>query len=401
MTRRIWCALGLLLACEGTETGNPFQDSGESSYCEAVSTTELTLSQRGALGFAAEDVLSFARGPRSETLQWQSLRAGSYGPESGQGTLALTLTPVANKARLVDYEQRQGGGEEVGAECPDQLEIDVDLRLVSGGGALDETVRTVLAARSAEVASAYARVDPAKLQGTLTADSGLGADWRWEGLQVQLQATRYGFSGSLTPSFEKRSQDAVSNSAGSGPMATFGLAPCPAGTAVPLDVAAAPLLTLLTQHASADVNATTAAISFEPAGSACLLTSADLAHDGPGLMVLGTLTFVTADGVIDARWPVELRSNQDGTGPVNVVLDYRARLPEGTLEQRYGLRVETAGYDYGSAELKLTLATGGWSGAILAYGYKSPQCPTSTPDGQGSPGCPGAERSELARFDVR
>lgn len=42
-----------------------------------------------------------------------------------------------------------------------------------------------------------------------------------------------------------------------------------------------------------------------------------------------------------------------------------------------------------------------WGGSVVLYGFKDAVCPNPVPDGNGSPGCPGAERTELKSFVVR
>jgi hypothetical protein len=60
----LW-SLGLLVACTGSETGNPVEgnDVDKGSGCEEASSTSLPLAQQSALGFSAADVLAYAAGP--------------------------------------------------------------------------------------------------------------------------------------------------------------------------------------------------------------------------------------------------------------------------------------------------------------------------------------------------
>jgi hypothetical protein len=395
----LW-ALGLLLGCNGTETGNPLDDPGESAggNCEVVSSTKLDLGEASTLGFSANEVLAYAGGARTEALSWQALRFGSYGPESGSQTLALGVT--ARGAKLVQYANK--GGIEIEQGCGAQLEIEADVTLQSSAGALNESVRSLLVAKRVEVASLWARLDPVKLGGTLTVTPPSG--WTTASINLGVQFTRHGVSGSLTPSFEQRTKDSVGMSAGSGPLATFGLPPCDYGVSVPLD-AGASTLALLAQHGTATLGTARATLVFEPGETACqFFGDAFSPEPVPALVIPGTLVVKTADGAIDGRWSVRVRSkpNADGqlTGPVEVQLSDEA--PAGSsLAERYGFtRIDTRGYDSSSATVMLNVSASGWSGSVVVYGFVHAQCPPPVSGGNGSPGCAGAARSELARFEA-
>jgi len=414
---RLPLCLGLLVACGGSETGNPVEngDVGESAGCEVAGSTSLPFDRQSALGFAAADLLDNAGGTRQQTLRWQTLRFGSYGPETGEQTLHVTITPVGSTARLVDYRQKQGGGE-IALDCADQLEVDVELRLVSGGGALDETVRSKLVARRAEVSTLSASFDPEKLAGSLTVSAAeLGAGWQVRALNLSVQATRYALSGSLAASFEKRTSDSVGQSPGAGPLAVFGLAPCDNGIAVPLSAtgtaSSAATLSLLMEHANASLTTGSSeqavTLAFEPAGDACQLFADEYAADaGPAVQISGALVVKAADGAIDGRWPVVVRGNPDPTGalvgPVTLELDSRANAAGSTLAERYGItQLDTTGYDSTGVRVMFSLsAESGWSGSIVVEGFVDPVCPAAQPGSSSSPGCPGSERSELASWQL-
>jgi hypothetical protein len=44
---------------------------------------------------------------------------------------------------------------------------------------------------------------------------------------------------------------------------------------------------------------------------------------------------------------------------------------------------------------------GSWSGSWVVYGFVNPVCPAPRPGSSSSPGCPGAERTEVARYELR
>ncbi len=399
MQRTSVFALGLVVACGGSETGNPFDDKGESTGgpgCTEVSSETVDFATETTLGFRANDVLAYAGGRHEEALQWQELRQGSYGPETGPQTLALGITPRA--AKLVQYGNTKGG--EIYLGCGPQLQIEADVTVQSSGGALNERVRATLVAARVEVATLNVRLDPTKLKGTLRVSPPSG--WTTAALALSAQFTAVARSGSLTPSFEQHLGDSTGVSAGTGPLATFGLPPCAYGVAVPLDAtgaaSSATTLALLAQHTSATIADASATLDFTPGPAACQsFGDAMTPEPQPVLVIAGTLE-VHAAG-IDARWPVNVRTEPDGqgqlTGPVVVQLDDSTGAPLGFSQ------LDTSGYDSTSVELTLSLQPSGWTGAIVVYGYKNAACPPADPSGHGSPGCAGAERSEIKRFDVR
>jgi hypothetical protein len=399
----VW-TLGLLLGCGGSETGNPIvKDPGESasSGCEVVDSTKLELGTRSELGFSADDVLAYAGGAHSEALSWGLLRFGSYEPEHDTSTLALNVAPRG--AKLVHYTNEGGG--EIATHCGAQLEIEVDLTLNSSGGALKEEVRATLVAKRAELATVWKNLDPKALKGTLTVTPPAGEGWVTAGINFSAQFTAYGVGGSLAPVFERRTNDSLGMSAGSGNLASFGLGACEyGGVAVPGDAAgaasSASTLALFAQHGTATLGATTATLTFEPAAAVCKYFGDSFSPYPDSLISIdGTLVVRTADGAIDGRWPVTLQSKPDAngqlTGPVQVQLDDQAPSQVASFKQ-----VDTSGYDSSSVTVLLSLSASGWSGTVVVYGFTNPECPAPDPNSNGSPGCPGADRTELASFEL-
>jgi hypothetical protein len=410
MTRSIWWTLGLLLACEGTETGNPIEDGNEAGgfSCEVASSEKLELDAASELGFSANDVLAFAGGTHQETLQWQTLRFGSYGPESGQGLLTLGIAPRG--AKLVRYRNR--GDIEIEGGCGAQLEIDADVTLKTSGGALDEQTTATLVAPRAGVATMRITFDPAKLDGTLTVapPSGPGFDRGEWVTRVELgtQFTRYGLSGSLSPTFEVHTEDSVGMSAGSGPMATFGLPACDYGVPVPLETpGVVAMQARLEQHGSARFGDASATVAFTAESEvACeVVIDAFGPQAEPSYALTGKLLVKTSDGAIDGRWPVRVSAKPNSVGELvsAVSVELLASAPDAlSLAERYGFaRIDVSGYDSSSMTLNLSLGGEGWSGQVVVWGFTNAVCPSPQPGDQGTPGCPGAERTELARFDVR
>src|SRR5262245_36969972 len=186
---RIWpIFVATLTACVGTSTGNPAVppdkpelSNGSDARCDSKRQELASLDAPSPLGFSAQDMLALA--PQTElNLEWPDRAAAgvSYGPESGVTKISIEVTPRTDKPRWNDRSPKQsssGGPEPAlgtldgGDGCPDQLELDVSVRLRSAGGALDEQLETTLIAQNAQFARVYQQLPPAKLGGTFEAQS--------------------------------------------------------------------------------------------------------------------------------------------------------------------------------------------------------------------------------------
>lgn len=429
-------ALALLLlwaGCTGTSTGNPLGDGGDTGpdlgggeetggeACEEVGAREVGEDEQTELGFSARDVLMNAAGAHSETLRWQPLRVADYGPESGEQALSIAIVRTAAPVRLVDYEKK-GAGEEY-EYCPDLLEIEVDVSLQTAAGALAEQFTTKLRARSKEVAHISHRLDPQQLGGSFAVtELRLEEGYALELLHVDMSLTRFGISGSLTPSFERTTADSASQAAG-GVLATWGLAACQGGgVAVPLaepvaGFSGAEVVALLNANdASArwhDDSESALALAFEPAtdGACAVLEESDDALYGPQgtLAITGTLRANSADGRIDASWPVRLTAHPSESGALEMIaveLDYVVNRQGWSLAD-YGLHgFDVSAYDYFGVGVNLAVSgAGAWSGKVEVTGYERPDCPTAPVvdenGGASSPGCPGSTPHVVASATLR
>ena len=87
----------------------------------------------------------------------------TYGPESGEGDVTITITPTG-EAHFVEPDETQNGEELLidlpGSACMSWVEIDVEVTVVSAGGALDESFETVLRAHSPHATSLYVSIKP-------------------------------------------------------------------------------------------------------------------------------------------------------------------------------------------------------------------------------------------------
>jgi hypothetical protein len=447
-----WILSGLvcLYACEGTSTGNPTQDpkgggtTGEGTShggdlganCTQVSSMELDPDAQTSLGFSANDVLAFAAGAHEEKLTWND-QAGSfdYGPEHGEHGLTLRVTQKG-AARLVSYTTDSHGGRgEIelygGDECGDQLEIDVDVTLTTDQGALNETFATTLATRSDLAVKLYTTLDPKKLQGSFTATN-LPQGFSLAQFSLDITLTKYGTQGSLRATIQTMSSGS-GGSTGTGsvaigggssrPLASWGPENCLyRGTALPLSAvvhgtSGADLLTLLNRSTTANVTfegsaASAATISFSARSDrACVVLDNGFATIGGqgSIYVQAGLRIKSADGRIDATWPVAITSTSDDSGnvaQVQVAIDDESLSQEGTFATRYGLSgVDVSRFDSSRVQLMLTAAAQmPLDGTFEVTGFTNVPCTpmvTSRPgEGSSSSGCAGAMLTTVARARI-
>jgi hypothetical protein len=123
-----------LTACPGV-TGDPGDDDGSSQRCQAE-TTVLELDEVSGLGFSAREMLEYVAGPRTETI--------GYGEHQPSSTITVEVIHGGGEVRYVDQEEPDGGffasaKETAWADpCPDYLEVDVEISLVSADGLWNE-----------------------------------------------------------------------------------------------------------------------------------------------------------------------------------------------------------------------------------------------------------------------
>lgn len=448
----LWSALPLALAlaaCFGTSTGNPTENPGEGGAagmggtgglgvggegggCVESGSTPVQLDEQTELGFSAQQVLAFVEGTHDETLTWHPQALASYGPESGEHALTLTVTRKDTSARLTRYKSAwAAGGAEIalaGDGCSPALELDVHVELRSDEGALDETFDTTLRARSSQKVALFERLDHEDLGGSFEVTEFHQPRYRIAQLDLSATFTAFGTSGALNVVFEQPSEDgsAIGAAAGQGPLASWGPASCGpwSGDAVPLDV---PVADFSADDALASIDAvdsvnvdwgagavSSASFDFALSGGAC--AQLERSPVSPGNPDLGTLTFRgtlhvrSQDGRLDAAWPVEVTALPDASGALDQVkfaFDPMRVPQQGTLQARYGVSgVDASSYDFVGASLDVALAANGaLAGELKVTGYTNAPCSTEPFRDDagtivGSPGCMGATPTELARAQL-
>ena len=412
-------------ACEGTNTGNPNTDPtggpglGEVGGCKKQSSTEVAPDALTFLGATPDDVLAMALGSHTETLTWHAQDIASYGPESGEHELVINVAS-RGAARVVKYVPDDNGVAEFGGDCGEQLELPVRVDLSSDGGALDEHFDATLVARSALSASLHYAPSPTALGGSFAITTVHRPGFTLAQVDLSVAFTRFGSSGSFDGVFEIRSNDSVGAAPGNGPLASWGLARCPTeGHAVPLDQDIAgfsgnDVLAMLQGASQGKVSfdgATPSNVSLsfvaESGGICALLERPTFGSGTPGtLLIGGTLTVDSADGRIDARWPVRVRAvpnEQAELGELTIGLDTERPARLDAASAPYGLSgVDVAGFDSSSLGLALQVSPSeGLRGTVSVTGFTHPMCSTdvvSEPGGgSSSPGCPGSRPTEVTQ----
>lgn len=106
------------------------------------------------LGVSAQSILNYASGVRTDAMHWRQETLSepiSFGlqPESGVTQIITEVLPTNTPARwIVSTPEAPRGGPVDIMDCPDRLELDVQLRVESSGGALRELAPTTLVATS-------------------------------------------------------------------------------------------------------------------------------------------------------------------------------------------------------------------------------------------------------------
>ncbi len=462
MRRAMLCLLALALcACAGTSAGNPFMGGGDTSnteqgggtgagagggQCDATPTTLGSVAEKSPLGFSAADVLSFAGSTHDTSIRWQPSEFVSYGPESGTHRLSLTVTPKPGaKPRYVTYSQHasSGGAENqvaiAGPSCEslNAVEIDVTAKIKSDGGALDEQIDGVLRASSDQWATLHLQVPAGMLGGAFEIVSSKPPGFELSQVAIDLGFSPLGLRGSLMPTLEMHASGAGGSAstdsavaAGGAVLALIGAEGCDdGGLPIALDAASqgfsgqdAVDLVNSVQTAGAtwqDGTSADVSVSFEPGGGpVCALLDANVFQidlNVPGTLRLhGTLQMSTADGKLDARWPVTLDAAPDESGAlsqVSIALDAGAIEPASAdnLESLYGVHgVDAGSYDSLQVSLELAVMAGASapsaSGMLQVSGLTLPDCaknpapapePTPGMSGGSAPGCAGADFTPL------
>jgi hypothetical protein len=431
-------------ACNGTSTGNPFDDgnlgpgeeTGGHAYgnCDSEETTLDSVDAQTPLGFTAADVLAFAAGEHQTTIRWQPSELASYEPESGEHALTLRVTHAGGELRFVEYREGESNGQEIGlaalepCSSHNAIEIDVEIEVTTDGGALDERVAGTLRASIINWATLHIALDPDELGGDFRITETRPAGFTLVQPTLDFGLSPLGLRGTFDGVFEMRNDDAVSAAGGRGPLATIGDEASCDGGGLPIAIDEA-LSGMSGQDAVDRVDQLTAMQGTWGDGSRTDVRL-ELVHDGESVCAIfersyllnvteagtlrfrGTLEATSDDARLDARWPVVVDAapaEGGGLGTVSIALDVEkiGAIAAADLPTVSGVQgIDGAGYDSLQVSMMMELDPDtGTSGEFRAQGLHFADCPTTPPQpqpggGSSSPGCPGATFVELASLSL-
>lgn len=231
LVRRWALVTGLALGCVGTGCGGG-QTGGESPLpahgggC-APELQDFALGALTPLGATAERVLEPVLGANTAPLLWSS-NTGSLtiGPEQGLSQVELTVTYAGGRvswAHFVRDADETSGGAASTLSCPvDRLEVELDVRLRTSGGALDEHFVAALGAPSVDNAQLTTSLALADLEGSFLVMAPAGVEAST--MQVTAVWDVFGFRGTLMGGVEMAYRDPNASSRDSGAVG-FGLVP--------------------------------------------------------------------------------------------------------------------------------------------------------------------------------
>lgn len=203
----------------GGQTGDENRDTGgagstgQGSLCGEVHRRPVqSADEELAPGLSERSLMELATGQWTERLYWNdSLELAAtgtvgFGPESGVTELSLTLTATGAPAEVVEH----GAGWDAGSggsgslpgpndPCAPALELPVEVKLDSSGGAFAERFETVVIAKSSKLARFDQTLPAADLAGALRFDLASREGTSLSRLSFASTLSQHGSSGSAQP----------------------------------------------------------------------------------------------------------------------------------------------------------------------------------------------------------
>lgn len=402
----------------GSQTGHDGDETGFDP-CEETVTVVGSLEEAIALGFTAGEVLAQAEGTFESPIVWSaSGEQVSVGPEQGEGQLTLTVAHAGGEIRYVASvpKESDGGAEldggneaSIAAEdaCVSRVEIDVQLTMVTSGGALDDTVTAVIASSDPRHVTLAAELDPDALGGSLSVtpvqegftleklivSGGMAAGTSYGSIGVQLEYDDGDVAG---VGFGSIAQWPTAESCDNGGV------PLPFDSTL-LGFTGDDVLAVAQDVESTftwdDGAATPLALSLEASGTvACV--SVGNALEPAGISFPARLHMTSEDERITSVLDVTVIAAADEAGNLVDVQfmnqGWMLGVAPGDFESTYGISgFDVSAYDQASITVNGTFADGGSTGALEVLGLDIPPCledPSSVPPGGG---CEGVTATEL------
>jgi hypothetical protein len=437
-------------ACAGTSTGNPFEPmktGGEETgtldgggFCDSKKSELGSLDAQSPLGFSAAQMLALANTTPEVEIEWPPASSMiTVTPESGRSKLQIEVTARTDKPRWNDRSRRvSSGGPEptiatvgiAGPECPDQLELDVTVRLKTEGGALDESFDATLIAFTSRAARIYQQIAADKLRGMLDAVFRGDPNWELRSVQITMGFSELGSTGDLGFGFAQRQEPAagVPTAATASPAVVHWPAgsPCRYGQFETTldrkigDWSAREGIELINrpglQLQAATGSKTGLSAQFTPSRDKLCFDATSFA---PTLELPGQVRIQTADQQIDGTWNASLTLTASAEGALEQAeLSYDKMggivgllVPASAFETTFGMRGIALGNAHQAAAfIDLTRPTGGAaaSGRIAVWVAGAPPMCATTPQAPpagsgmavGTPGCRGIDLGPLLEMTI-
>jgi hypothetical protein len=382
--------------------------STSGALCNDTVTRISNPDQTTPLGFRATDIIAFAAGDSSSTIQWSSIPNVTFGPEAGRQSLSLNVAYGGGEVDYVRSLPKEGGG----ASCSDHLSIAVSVRLQTQGGALDETFDGKLTATTPFFATLTQPLDLEKLTGTFTVMSTTGSAQQ---LTVQAVLSALGTTGQLTSDIEVSTADSVGVTD-----VRYGVWPasdaCKISGADSPGLPAALDVSIVSFTGQDGLNrfntaGTALAMGWNDGSSSALSIAATPQGDGCVRFTDSTgasrllaafpvqLNAVTADGRLNGGYPAELTITPSGSGDLQTTegrVDLKLPVDQVAATGFSGLP-DVSAYDQLALSLLGQIASGQVTGEIVLSGLKAGTCTTQVPPEGGTTGCPGTSYTLMER----
>lgn len=177
-------------------TAVPAAATTRKDLCRLVKSEKLTMDEQSPLGFSAREVFERMRGEAEVAISWLPPEDVSYGPEAGTTSLMVQLD-APRSAVFRHYEPETG----TAYFCRDVVEMMVNMRVTTSGGALDEQISARFVASDVNLLTAKHTIRPTELGGELSAED-----------DGERELTAIQFTMRITPSSQAGELVAVFNS---------------------------------------------------------------------------------------------------------------------------------------------------------------------------------------------
>jgi hypothetical protein len=184
------------LPVDGGQTGD--DNGSEGLDCDVVTESRLALDEVSSLGFAPNDLLSFAAGSHTFPLRWFEPVFGADGGLLDYATAATSDVQVDVEIVGTDARRIDRFDSKYGVSCPSFVEVDARLTLTSSDGKLTEQVVAPLLLDKLGMLGLTASIPAAAIQGSFTfAPPELDGQYP-SALTIHLGFSRFGQSGQVT-----------------------------------------------------------------------------------------------------------------------------------------------------------------------------------------------------------